>query len=193
MSDDGIQFFDEQSANSLKLYFRSVFTSYDHDNINSSSRLSPSTHERHWNNLFGNFKLNRKDTAIIEFGRQKNEIQTTEKHQIKFISFSIIIFQQSLSSNQLPTDWKVGRVVSIYKSGDRTSQSNYLPSVPCKLLGDVIYSKVMMHVENNHLFLQIRMSSVNHFSVKLNRYSSSIKYTVTSIISDKLTPYLLTF
>lgn len=46
----------------------------------------------------------------------------------KMFSSSIleIIFTQSITDSSLPTDWKINKVVPVYKSGSRSDPSNYL-------------------------------------------------------------------
>lgn len=67
-----------------------------------------------------------------------------------------VIFKQSLSSGQLPSDWKIGKVVPVFKSGNRNSPENYRPisltCICCKLIEHIIASHVYNHLESNHFF-----------------------------------------
>lgn len=67
-----------------------------------------------------------------------------------------LIFNQSISEGCLPSDWKVGRIVPVHKSDDRSLPSNYRPisltSVPSKLLERIIYSHIMSHLDCNDFF-----------------------------------------
>ena len=58
-----------------------------------------------------------------------------------------IIFQLSLDSGKLPTDWLSANISCAYKKGDRHLASNYRPisltSVPCKLLEHIICRHLM--------------------------------------------------
>lgn len=64
------------------------------------------------------------------------------------------IFSQSLSTGILPHDWKVGKIVPIYKNGDKSSPLNYRPisltSVSCKLMEHIIYSKIIHYLTENN-------------------------------------------
>lgn len=56
------------------------------------------------------------------------------------------IFKLSLSSGQIPTNWKIARVVPVYKKGDRLLVENYRPvsitSSCCKLLEHILSSYI---------------------------------------------------
>lgn len=66
------------------------------------------------------------------------------------------IFQQSLHCSSLPSDWKVGKVVPVHKSGNTHSPENYRPisltSIPCKILEHIIYSHLIDFLETNSFF-----------------------------------------
>lgn len=66
------------------------------------------------------------------------------------------IFQQSLDTSSLPTDWKIGKVVPLHKSGSKTSPLNYRPisltSTCCKLLEHVIFKSLVSFLEDNAFF-----------------------------------------
>lgn len=66
------------------------------------------------------------------------------------------IFQQSIDSSVLPVEWKIGKVVPIYKTGIKTSPLNYRPisltSTCCKMLEHVIYSNLVNFLESNSFF-----------------------------------------
>lgn len=53
------------------------------------------------------------------------------------------LFSQALSTNTIPSDWKVAKVTPIFKSGDRTHPLHYRPisltSTICKLLEHLLH------------------------------------------------------
>ena len=65
------------------------------------------------------------------------------------------LFQQSLGSGRLPSDWKLGQIVPIHKKGSKQLPSNYRPvsltSVFCKLLESIVRDAVMTHLTDHEL------------------------------------------
>ena len=71
------------------------------------------------------------------------------------------IFQQSLSTGTLPSDWRNANITPVFKKGDRHSAENYRPvsltSVPCKLLEHIICSHMLKHFEKYSI-----LTTLNH-------------------------------
>lgn len=63
-----------------------------------------------------------------------------------------LLFSQSLSTGEVPHEWKKAKIILIYKSGDRSKVTNYrlisLTSIPSKLLEHVIASYLTTHLES---------------------------------------------
>ena len=59
------------------------------------------------------------------------------------------IFNCSLKTGQLPTDWLSANISSVFKKGDRNKAENYRPvsltSVSCKLLEHIISHHLHLH------------------------------------------------
>jgi len=68
-----------------------------------------------------------------------------------------IIFNQSLATGQVPTDWRTAFVNPIFKKGDRSDPANYRPvsltCVCCKLLEHILFSATMKHLETHNILL----------------------------------------
>lgn len=68
------------------------------------------------------------------------------------------LFSQSLSSGQIPNDWRTAKVIPIFKSGDRSSPLNYRPisltSTVCKLLEHIIHSQIMKYLEEHNIIFK---------------------------------------
>lgn len=68
------------------------------------------------------------------------------------------LFTQSLSSGLIPEDWRIAKVIPIFKSGDRSSPLNYRPisltSTICKLLEHVIHSQVINYLEEHNIIFK---------------------------------------
>lgn len=87
-----------------------------------------------------------------------DEINSKFLKNTKYVcaSFLCLLFSQSLLTEHLPEDWKKGKVVPIFKSGNKNSPLNYRPisltSVPCKLMEHVIYSHIINFLDSNSFF-----------------------------------------
>ena len=71
------------------------------------------------------------------------------------------LFQSSIDSGQLPSDWTNANVSPIFKKGDRHKAENYRPvsltSVLSKLLEHIVCHSLMQHFEKNEV-----LTSLNH-------------------------------
>ena len=63
------------------------------------------------------------------------------------------IYQSSISTGEIPSDWKDALVTPIFKKGEHYDPANYRPvsltSVPCKILEHIVVSTLMDHLEQN--------------------------------------------
>jgi hypothetical protein len=66
-----------------------------------------------------------------------------------------ILFQASLSSGELPTDWKDALVTPIFKKGEHYDPANYRPvsltCVICKVMEHVIVANIMDYLDSNNI------------------------------------------
>jgi len=62
------------------------------------------------------------------------------------------LFCMTLKYGYLPREWKIHKIVPVFKSGDRTQVKNYRPisllSNTSKVLEKLIYNKIILHVSN---------------------------------------------
>jgi hypothetical protein len=65
------------------------------------------------------------------------------------------IFNKSINSGEVPTDWRNAHVTPIYKKGSRYDASNYRPisltCISCKLLEHIIVSSLMKHSTTHNI------------------------------------------
>lgn len=65
------------------------------------------------------------------------------------------LFNSSLEKGILPDDWKIGRIIPIYKKGPKKIAENYRPisltSILCKILEKCVRSHLMKHLVDNTL------------------------------------------
>jgi hypothetical protein len=67
------------------------------------------------------------------------------------------VFNQSLNTGEVPTDWLQANVVSIHKKDSKSDVNNYRPvsltAVPSKLLEHIIHHSVMGHSDKHHIII----------------------------------------
>ena len=65
------------------------------------------------------------------------------------------IFQWSLDTGQVPSDWKEAMVVPIFKKGDKHQPANDRPisltSITCNVIEYIIHSSVMKHLDRHYI------------------------------------------
>ena len=65
------------------------------------------------------------------------------------------IFRSSLTSGNVPEDWRTAYVTPVYKKGERYKPENYRPisltSIPCKIMEHIVVSHIMNHAENHNI------------------------------------------
>lgn len=66
-----------------------------------------------------------------------------------------IIFNHSMSTKELPTDWKLANITPIFKQGNKNDPNNYRPvsltSVVCKVMERIIKERVTKHLLDNKI------------------------------------------
>lgn len=71
------------------------------------------------------------------------------------------IFQRSLDSGSLPTDWRQANISCVFKKGDRHNPANYRPisltSIPCKLLEHIVCRHIFTHLDSHNI-----LTNLNH-------------------------------
>ena len=67
----------------------------------------------------------------------------------------IIVFRKSLEEHKLPSQWKVSRVVPIFKGGSKAVALNYRPvsltSTPCKVMERLLVDHIVQYLEDSEL------------------------------------------
>ena len=65
------------------------------------------------------------------------------------------LFQQSLDKGEIPKEWSLANICTLYKKGDRALPSNYHPvsltCVPCKMLEHIVCTNIMAHLDEHKL------------------------------------------
>ena len=65
------------------------------------------------------------------------------------------LFQQSLSTGEVPKQWKLAYVTPIFKAGKRSNPTNYRPisltSIVCKAMEHILTSEIMKYLEAHNI------------------------------------------
>ena len=80
------------------------------------------------------------------------------RHEI--LDLVSLIFQKSLNTGQVPTDWTKANVSPLYKKGDTSDPANYRPisltCILCKLLEHVIASSLSTHFTKHNILYELQ-------------------------------------
>lgn len=95
------------------------------------------------------------------------------------------LFQQSLDHFVLPKVWKIGKVISIHKSGSKAFfnyRPIYLTSTSSKMLDHIIFTNFVSFLESNSFFSSAQHGFKNIIHVKLSLYPYSCSTSSSRVI-----------
>ena len=101
------------------------------------------------------------------------------------------LFQQSIDTGEIPTEWSLANICPLFKKGDRSLACNYRPvsltCVPCKLLEHIVCSNIMAHLDEHKL-----LSDRQHAFRKMHSCETQLVTVINDwakswIAADKLT------
>ena len=107
-----------------------------------------------------------------------------------------LLFQSSMSTGQLPAEWKTGTVSPIYKSGIACEVSNYRPisltCIACKVMERVIVQRMLIYLKANNIITRqqhgflARRSTTSNLLDSLNDWTLAInnKQSITVAYVD---------
>lgn len=83
-------------------------------------------------------------------------LKTIEKHKEVSAKFLTLIMQQSFTTGRVPSDWLVGKIIPVHKTGNKSLSENFRPisltSLPCKFMEHIIVKNITKFLEDNNFF-----------------------------------------
>ena len=150
----------KQKANILNEQFKSVFTTESIDNIPNKGvsphpDIPPLTITTPGiRKLLDNINSHKASGPDNISGRILKDLQNFTAPILT------IIFQKSLQTGCIPTDWKHANVAPAYKKGEKYNGANYRPisltCISCKIMEHVITKHVLNHLESNNLLYDLQ-------------------------------------
>ena len=154
---------DEKIVEALSKQFSSVFTretEFDSNDVRYGTSLGNAQLEENCmeeielseelvRDVLREVKVNKAAGPDEIYGRVLNECADELAKPL------FIIFRRSLSTSEIPDDWRHANVVPIFKKGSKSCVSNYRPvsltSLVCKVLEKLIKSSIQMFLDRHEL------------------------------------------
>ena len=176
----------KEMAEMLNSYFVTVFTLEDESNLPNTPEFEGIKIE--------NFEMSKKqiETKIKKLktfsapGPDKISSKILKDYSSTLSNALCIIFNNSLQSSEIPTDWKTANVTPIHKKGTKGNVENYRPvsltSIPCKLMESLLKDKIMDHL----LDQQILKSSQHGFMKNKSTVTNLLEFfeKITDIVDQ---------
>jgi hypothetical protein len=155
---------DQEMANILNGFFATVFARESQNNLPSKDReteASLSNIEITTEMIRKKIDNLRKDSAP---GPDNIHPQLLKETKNEIALPLRIIYRKSIDTGCVPRDWRLARVIPIFKKGTKTTASNYRPvsltSVPCKILESIIKDNMMQHLTDNELVFMDKVTKI---------------------------------
>ena len=148
---------DQEKADVLNDFFTSVFTEEDQSHI-------PRLEERHGGNLMEDLVITEakvlKKLKMLKTNKSPGPDMchpcVLSRLREELVTPLTMLYQKSLSTGELPEEWKTANVTALYKKQSRKKPCNYRPisltCIPCKILESLIKDKIMEHMSSYDLF-----------------------------------------
>ena len=163
---------DMDMAEELNKFFASVFTQED---ITTVPVLEPETEKTFLNVEITELKVKNKIRELKENGAQGPDDISAKILKLaveQLVKPLCHIYRLSLTTGEIPNDWRHARVAPIYKKGPKGEAGNYRPvsltSIPCRILESMIKDDLMKNLmegklitENQHGFMTGRSCTTN--------------------------------
>lgn len=94
-----------------------------------------------------------------------------------------LLFTQSLSTGDIPADWKHAYVQPVFKKGDRSQAVNYRPisltCICCKMLEHIVRSTITAHLDKNSI-----ITDAQHGFRKKRSCETQLILTINDLASE---------
>ena len=149
----------KEMAKELNLYFASVFTKEDMNNIPEVLRERCFSEELKEISISREMVLGKLMGLKVDKSPGPDNLHPRVLKEVALeIDALVVIFQNSLDSGLVPTDWRVANVSPIFKKGGREKTGNYRPVsltlVLGKLLESIIKDFITRHLEGSGIIKQ---------------------------------------
>ena len=145
----------KDKATVLNSYFQSVFTIEDLTNVPNKGTSSCSIMEPIVFTVPGVQSLLESLEVTKSPGPDKIHPLVLKHCASELAPVLQVIFSQSLSTGNIPSDWLISNITPVHKKGDRDLPSNYRPisltSICSKTIEHVFYRFIMNHLKNNQV------------------------------------------
>ena len=157
--DGNLAFDNKDKADILNTFFSSVFTREDTENVPDLEPGGRSNHIFLSDIVVTEDAVRKKLSSLNPYkahgpdGIPPKVLKELSNELAKPIT---IIFNKSLQSGMVPSEWKTAEVVAIFKKGNRSDPGNYRPvsltCVLCKMLESFIRDAIVNHMNDHKLY-----------------------------------------
>ena len=148
---------DQEKANILQKFFSSVFTEESPGDL---PHFEKRKYDSELNDLLITTDMVKKKLLKIKVNKSPgpDQIHPRVLHETtsSIIEPLTIIFNTSIQTKKLPSEWKEANVSAIYKKGNKSPPNNYRPvsltAIICKILESIVRDHVINHMKQNKLF-----------------------------------------
>ncbi|XP_072021445.1 uncharacterized protein [Amphiura filiformis] len=141
-------------ANVLNSFFKSVFTRENTSNLPGLQQIFPDIDPLEIT-AAGIEKLLHDLNPSKASGPDNIPNKILKECSVELAPLLSALFNQSISTGELPDDWTTANVSPVFKKGSKSDASNYRPisltSVVCKCLEHVIHRHIMYHLERHNI------------------------------------------
>ena len=172
-NESGEQISDSQGmCNVLNSFFTSVFTEEDTANIPTLERMG----ETDVGSLIVSEEMFKARLSKIKQNGAPGPDKITPRILTELKDVVALplcmIFNKSIHTGQVPSDWKIAHVTPVFKKGSRTLAENYRPisltSIVCKILESFICEIIITHLSEHGLLNSSQHGFVSHRSCLTN-------------------------